>query len=611
MTTSTPNLSMTLYNSTTDASAITFSTFRAGIAGISPTSNFNLLDTYAGLVSASLLDQKNRSVYVVPAIYVSPNYYEANSVTGFTSYNSGQLIDLSLDTTSGSSTTVNINALGAKALKKIDSSGSTIDVTTGDIEKNKEYLFRYTGSYWMWIAIGGGTGTASIAGSGIMSDTTGSVVKHNVSGVTPGNYTALNATIDSEGHITVASNGASASSTGVPSDSPFYVSGSVSGLTNAKMLIPGTNTTFTTNGSTVSISSASPQYGGMAPITVTNTTITHDTSGVVAGTYNRVTTDNKGHITSGSDVAYLTSVSIAGSGVMSDTSGSVVKHNVSGATAGNYTAANITIDSSGHVTAASNGTSGSSSGAPSDSPFYVSGSVSGLTNAKMLIPGTNVSFTPSGSTTSVSSSTNIAGSGVVSDSSGSVVKHNTSGVVAGTYTLSSTTIDSMGHVTSASSGMIASANQVSSGSSATALVSASGLSQSNYGVKTVCIPLNTTVALAGGETNYARIPQYMNGWKLVDAAASCGAPNGSGSSTSGSPSFTLKRSSASSMTQVSLITNVITIDASEFDSSTSSSPVVISALNTVLTGDKIWAATSASGTGVTYVEVSPTFRNMP
>jgi len=156
-----------------------------------------------------------------------------------------------------------------------------------------------------------------------------------------------------------------------------------------------------------------------------------------------------------------------------------------------------------------------------------------------------------------------------------------------------------------------SATQISSGSSGTAIVSASGLSQSNYGTKTVCIPLNTSTALAGGETNYIRIPQYMNGWKLIDAAASCGAPNGSGSSTSGSPSFTLKRSSASSMTQVSLITNVITIDASEFDSSTSASPVVINGANTIYTGDKIWAATSASGTGVTYVEVSPTFRNMP
>jgi hypothetical protein len=178
--------------------------------------------------------------------------------------------------------------------------------------------------------------------------------------------------------------------------------------------------------------------------------------------------------------------------------------------------------------------------------------------------------------------------------------------------LSSTTIDSTGHVTSASSGLIASATQTSSGSSATALVSASGLAQSNYGVKTVCIPLVTgTTTLAGGEEQYVRIPQYMNGWKLVDGAASCGASNGSGSSTSGSPSFNILRSSASSMTRVSMLTNLVTIDASEFDSSTSASPMTIAALNTVFTGDKVWAITSASGTGVLNVQVSPTFRNMP
>jgi hypothetical protein len=204
MTTPTPNLGMTTWNSTTDASAVTFSVFRAGEAGISPTSNINILDSYAGLTSASLSDLKNRSVYVVPAIYVSPNYYESNSVTGFTSYNNGQLIDLSLDTTSASSTMVNINALGAKTLKKIDSSGSTVDVTTGDIEKNKDYLFRYASSYWLWIGGGGGTGgIASISGSGIMSDTTGSVVKHNVSGVTSASYNRV--LTDQYGHITSGS----------------------------------------------------------------------------------------------------------------------------------------------------------------------------------------------------------------------------------------------------------------------------------------------------------------------------------------------------------------------------------------------------------------------
>jgi hypothetical protein len=296
----------------------------------------------------------------------------------------------------------------------------------------------------------------------------------------------------------------------------------------------------------------------------------------------------------------------SGIGLVENTAASkiVITNNI---VAGN----NITLSANVSSSAVTiTGAVSASSVPPLSASYLLFGSVdSNLTNDKLLSTGSGLSYTTNDSASQVYLNVNALSP---LSASGTNVTHNISGVIAGTYILSSTTIDSTGHITSASSGLIASATQTSSGSSATALISASGLAGSNYGTKTVCIPLVTgTTTLAGGETAYVRIPQYMNGWKLVDVAASCGAPNGSGSSTSGSPSFTLKRSSASSMTQVSLITNVVMIDESEFDSSTSASPVVISATNTILTGDKIWAATSASGTGVTYVEVSPTFQNLP
>jgi len=322
---------------------------------------------------------------------------------------------------------------------------------------------------------------------------------------------------------------------------------------------------------------------------------------------------------------------IAGSGIglVGNTGASTIA-----VTANLIAGTNITLSANSSSSAVTiNSETAASSIAPSTANYVVFGSLdSTLTNDKLITAGSGMAIenniaaskiylhtkliTGSGTTitTDTTASTlavNVNASSPLS-ASGTYVTHNTSGVVAGTYTLSSTTIDATGHITSASSGLIASATQVSSGSSATALVSASGLSQSNYGVKTVCIPLVTgTTTLAGGEEQYVRIPKYMNGWKLADGAASCGASNGSGSSTSGSPSFNILRSSASSMTRVSMLTNLVTIDASEFDSSTSASPMTIAALNTVFTGDKVWAITSASGTGVLNVQVSPTFRNMP
>jgi hypothetical protein len=182
---------------------------------------------------------------------------------------------------------------------------------------------------------------------------------------------------------------------------------------------------------------------------------------------------------------------------------------------------------------------------------------------------------------------------------GSQISHANSGVSAATYTLSSVTVDSTGHITSASSGIIATPAQVTSGSSNTALVSASGLASSDYGKRTCFIPLNQGTALVGGETQYVRIDSIMNGWRLVGVNASC-----SGSSTSGSPRFTVKSGSQT------MLSTDLTIDQGEYDSSTAISAAVInSTYATVSTGAKIWVASvsGSSGSAVTYAGVGLTF----
>jgi hypothetical protein len=299
---------MKLYNSTTDGSA-TFATWRADFDGISTTSNFNLLDTFCQNYSASVVALQGKSVYLTPAVYVSSNYYEANGISGITSLTTNMLIDLYLDTTNVGPVTLNINSLGVKTLKKVDASGNYVDLESNDLIKNKENLFRYSGVYFIWVGqgSGGSSGIASIAGSGIMSDTSGSVVKHNASGVTPGTYLAANITVDATGHITVASNGTSASSTGAPADSPFITSGSASGLTNYKQLVAGSCLTLTSSGSTLIIASSCSSLSAIAGSGVMSDTagsvVKHSLSGVTAGSANKVEYDQYGHIISASIIA--------------------------------------------------------------------------------------------------------------------------------------------------------------------------------------------------------------------------------------------------------------------------------------------------------------------
>ena len=99
-------------------------------------------------------------------------------------------------------------------------------------------------------------------------------------------------------------------------------------------------------------------YTGTAPITVSGTTISHATSGVSAGTYNNVTVNTLGHVTGGSNVAYLTgtkvdSISATTPIVASAATGAVaLSHATSGVSAGTYN--NVTVNATGHVTGGSN-----------------------------------------------------------------------------------------------------------------------------------------------------------------------------------------------------------------------------------------------------------------
>jgi hypothetical protein len=158
--------------------------------------------------------------------------------------------------------------------------------------------------------------------------------------------------------------------------------------------------------------------------------------------------------------------------------------------------------------------------------------------------------------------------------------------------------------------VLATVAQVTTGSANAAVISASALSSSDYGKRTVCIPLNTTSVLLGSESAYIRIPSSMNNWKLVDVVAT------SGSSTSGSPAFRVAACplNALSGSQNMLTTNPI-IGQVAYDSSTgtgSTAAVVNVSHAVVSTGTKVWvysASASTCGSQVLWSEVHLTFQN--
>lgn len=154
MTTSTPNLGLVLYNSTTDQAEY-FSNFRAVIAGVSSTSNFYKIDTAYGNQTSQIASlQLTRGAIYVPATFVSANYYEASGISEITSYTNNMTIILELDTSSSGTVTLNINSLGTKSVVKINSSGSVANMVSGELMIGKNYLFRYDLALdqWIWVS---------------------------------------------------------------------------------------------------------------------------------------------------------------------------------------------------------------------------------------------------------------------------------------------------------------------------------------------------------------------------------------------------------------------------------------------------------------------------
>ena len=156
---------------------------------------------------------------------------------------------------------------------------------------------------------------SAISGSSVMSDTTGSEVRHNTSGVSVGSYTAANITVDATGHVTVAGNGTSASSVGAAVDNPFLVTGSSTDLTNQSVITAGSNIEITTTGS-VTLVHSTGGASGLGDMSVQSASAVNITGGTITPLTDHTSL-------SGSDVHGLGDISLQSASAVNISDGTI------------------------------------------------------------------------------------------------------------------------------------------------------------------------------------------------------------------------------------------------------------------------------------------------
>jgi hypothetical protein len=154
--TTTPFLGLNIYD-TASGSAVTFLTYRLTVDGLS--SNTTILDTFANATSASISALRSNPVPGISLTQISSNYYEGTNVT-VTGYMTNMMVSLFFDTTNSGSTTININGLGVKNLRKINPEGSKVSLASGDVVLNSYYLTTYDGIDFVLMSVAGGVSSA-------------------------------------------------------------------------------------------------------------------------------------------------------------------------------------------------------------------------------------------------------------------------------------------------------------------------------------------------------------------------------------------------------------------------------------------------------------------
>src|SRR5574344_1235392 len=150
MPTVSPNLNLTLYDSSATDVATKFRQFRTVVTGSGSDSNMSKIDVAFGNLQAAvaLLQTAGASVLYANCIRSSATAYTA-TVGSYSSYVNNMFMVISLDYSNTGALTLNINSIGPIYIKRHNNGGDSGDIDEGTLVAGKEYLIRYNGTYFM------------------------------------------------------------------------------------------------------------------------------------------------------------------------------------------------------------------------------------------------------------------------------------------------------------------------------------------------------------------------------------------------------------------------------------------------------------------------------
>lgn len=144
----TVNLGLPTNNSTTDRQK-KFLTYTMEQDGNVSSAN-TIIDAWAGTVNQKITAlENNKPTILLKPQWVSVGYYEVTT-SEISEFKVDMLITVKLNKDNDGTLTMKVNELPIKSLLKYDTTGTLVNLSVGDLRKDREYQFRYDGTSFVW-----------------------------------------------------------------------------------------------------------------------------------------------------------------------------------------------------------------------------------------------------------------------------------------------------------------------------------------------------------------------------------------------------------------------------------------------------------------------------